>query len=136
MTILEKREKVLNLKEELQNIISAGEAEQRELKEEETSRLAELRSEIDALEGEIASEEAENRKMADNKEIKTNKKMEVRLYDLIKKVSLGENLSDEERQFVNGSKINYRTEIQAGVATAGQENVSEDKCGYPQRFCS
>lgn len=130
MTILEKREKVLNLKEELQNIISAGEAEQRELKEEETSRLAELRSEIDALEGEIASEEAENRKMAENKEIKTNKKMEkeVRLYDLIKGVALGETLSDEQRQYVNGTKINYRATIQAqGEAGTGIENVPEDK---------
>ena len=129
MTELELREQVLNLKEELNSIITNGETEQRELSEDENSRLAEIRSKIDEAETEIQKIQDENKKINErnNQEIKTNKTMEVRLYDLIKKVSLGENLSDEERQFVNGSKINYRTDIQAGVATAGQENVPEDK---------
>ena len=74
MTILEKREKVLNLRDELQTIISNGEAEQRELAENETSRLAEIRSEIDTLEAEIATEEEENRQI-NNEENKNTRKM-------------------------------------------------------------
>lgn len=133
MAIVELREKVLNLKDELNSIITNGETEQRELSENENSRIAEIRSEIDNLENQIKEAEEENRKIKDNnKEIKTNNKMEkeVRLYDLIKGVALGETLSDEQRQYVNGTKITYRAQnpIQAqGVATTGIENVPEDK---------
>ena len=63
---LERKEKLINLREELQNIISTGEAEKRELAENENTRLAEIRAEIDTLEAEIKEEE--NR----NKEIKNN----------------------------------------------------------------
>lgn len=129
MTILEKREKVLNLKDELSTIISTGEAEQRELKEDENARLAEIRSEIDTLNAEIEAEEAENRQI--NKENKTTTKMakEVRLYNLIKGVAGLRNLEDEERQYVNGMKINYRTIQAQGEAGTGIENVPEDKKG-------
>lgn len=129
MTILEKREKVLNLRDELQTIISNGEAEQRELAENETSRLAEIRSEIDTLEAEISAEEEENRKL-NNTENKNTRKMakEVRLFDLIKGVANG-NLTDEQRQYVSGQKINYRTIQAQGEAGTGIENVPEDKKG-------
>ena len=129
MTVIEMREKVLGLQDELQNIINAGETEKRELNEQENGRLAEIRTEIDNLNAEITKAEEENRKIQENNQNKTNKTMkEVRLYDLIKKVSLGENLNDEERQFVSGSKINYRADIQAqGEAGTGIENVPEDK---------
>ena len=128
MTILELREQVINLKEELNTVISNGETEKRELNETETARIAEIRTQIDNAEAEIAKAEEENRKLKENNnQIKNSNKMEVRLYDLIKKVSLGENLSDEERQYVSGSKINYR-DIQAqGAAGTGVENVPEDK---------
>ena len=53
MTNLERKEKLINLREELQNIISTGEAEKRELAENENTRLAEIRAEIDTLEAEI-----------------------------------------------------------------------------------
>lgn len=53
---------------------------------------------------------------------------EVRLYDLIKGVALGETLTDEQRQYVNGTKINFRSTIQAqGEAGTGVENVPESK---------
>lgn len=51
---------------------------------------------------------------------------EIRLYDLIKAVANG-NVTDEMRQYVNGTKINYRADIQAQAATAGQEVVPEEK---------
>lgn len=127
MSINEKKEKVLNLKEELRTIISNGETEQRELAENETSRMAEIRGEIDELEKQISAEEEENRQL-NNKDNKTEKKMakEVRLYNLIKGVVNG-NLTDEERQYVVGQKINYRTIQAQGEAGTGIENVPEDK---------
>lgn len=127
MSINEKKEKVLNLKEELRTIINNGEAEQRELAENETSRMAEIRDEVDELEKQITAEEEENRQL-NNKDNKTEKKMakEVRLYNLIKGVVNG-NLTDEERQYVVGQKINYRTiQAQAGDEYGGA-NVPEDK---------
>lgn len=135
MTILEKREKVIGLKDELDTIIETGQKESRELAETENARVAEIRSEIDTLEAEIANEEAENRKIAENNE-KTNKQTtmekEIRLYDLIKGVALGETLSDEQRQYVKGQKISYRTAVPAPIQAQGEdgtgiENVPEDK---------
>ena len=129
MTILEKREKVINLKNELQTIVSNGEAENRELAENENSRMAEIRGEIDTLEAEIQAEEAENRQL-NNEENKNTQKMakEVRLFDLIKGVANG-NLTDEQRQFVSGQKISYRAIQAQGSAGTGIENVPEDKKG-------
>ena len=129
MTILEKREKVINLKNELQTIVSNGEAEKRELAENENSRMAEIRGEIDTLEAEIQAEEAENRQL-NNEENKNTQKMakEVRLFDLIKGVANG-NLTDEQRQYVSGQKISYRAIQAQGSAGTGIENVPEDKKG-------
>ena len=129
MTILEKREKVINLKNELQTIVSNGEAENRELAENENSRMAEIRGEIDTLEAEIQAEEAENRQL-NNEENKNTQKMakEVRLFDLIKGVANG-NLTDEQRQYVSGQKISYRAIQAQGSAGTGIENVPEDKKG-------
>ena len=127
MTILEKREKVINLKNELQTIVSNGEAENRELAENENSRMAEIRGEIDTLEAEIQAEEAENRQL-NNEENKNTQKMakEVRLFDLIKGVANG-NLTDEQRQYVSGQKISYRAIQAQGSAGTGIENVAESK---------
>lgn len=128
MNINEKKEKLINLREELQSIISAGEQEVRELSEDENSRMAEIRSEIDTLEAEIETEEKENRKLNNQK---TNNKMEktneIRLFDLVKAVANGQ-VSDEQRQFIDGNKIMYeRALINVSNATQGQENVPEEK---------
>lgn len=132
MTELELKEKLLNLKEELKSLIDNGEAEKRELNEEETSRLAEIRKEIEDAENEIKELEKENRDLVnkENKEINTRKTMakEIRLFDLVKGVANG-TLTDEQREFVQGNKIDYRAAIQATVAGQGQENVPEDKKG-------
>lgn len=126
MTNLERQERLINLREELQTIISTGEAEQRELAENENTRLAEIRSEIDALEAEIKEEENRNKEIKNNSKTETKTMKEVRLYNLIKGVVNG-NLTDEERQYVNGQKINYRTIQAQGEAGTGIENVPEDK---------
>ena len=128
MNINEKKEKLINLREELQGIISAGEQEVRELSEDENNRMAEIRSEIDTLEAEIETEEKENRQL--NKQ-KTNNKMErtneIRLFDLVKAVANGQ-VSDELRQYIDGNKIMYeRALINVSNATQGQENVPEEK---------
>ena len=134
MTLIELQEKVLNLRGELQDLVSNGEKEQRELNENETSRMAEIVNEIKETEAEIASVEEENRKLKENnKNQTTTKKMkEVRLFDLVKGVVNG-NLTEEQRQFVDGNKITFRSPIPtdnviaATVATQGQENVPEEK---------
>lgn len=127
-TEIEVREQILNLSTELENIISTGESEKRELAENETNRMAEIRSEIDSLENELKTIEEENRKIAEqanNNKEKSQKKM-VRLFDLVKEVVNG-NVSDEHRAYVNGNSINYRSAIQATATGMGEENVPEDK---------
>lgn len=129
MTITEIKEDILNLRAELQNLISNGEQEQRELNEGETSRMAEIAIDIQEKEKQLKELEDENRKLNEkNKNQKTNKQMEIRLFDLIKGVANG-NLTDEQRQFVNGNKIDYRSTIMATVTGQGEENVPEEKKG-------
>lgn len=128
MNILELKEKRLNLKDELKSLIDNGEMEKRELNEEETNKLGEIRSQIEDLDKQIEEAEKENREIKENnKENKNDKKMkEVRLFDLIKGV-VNNNLTDEQRQFVNGNEINYRAAIQATTDGHGEENVPEYK---------
>lgn len=130
MTLIELQEKVLNLRGELQDLVSNGEKEQRELNENETSRMAEIVNEIKETEAEIASVEEENRKLKENNKNQTTKKKmkEVRLFDLVKGVVDG-SLTEEQRQFVNGNKIDYRSTIMATVEGQGEENVPEEKKG-------
>jgi HK97 family phage major capsid protein len=128
MNILELKEKRLNLQDELKSLIDNGEAEKRELNEEETNKMAELRSQIDDMEKQIEEAEKENRTIKENNKTNTSKKMEkeVRLFDLIKGV-VNNNLTDEQRQYVNGNEISFRAPIQATAEGYGQENVPEDK---------
>lgn len=129
MTELELLEQRMSLQEELKTLISNGETEVRELNETETSRMAEIRSEIDNLDVQIENIRKENETLAKqerNKEIKTNKKMDVRLFDLVKGIANG-SLTDEQRAYVNGNTISFREDIQATAAEYGKENVPTDK---------
>ena len=129
MTELELREKLVNLKDELETIINTGESEKRELVEDETNRMAEIRSEIENVEAEISRLEDENRKIAkqNNNKSKENRKMEnVKLFNLVKEVVNG-NVSDEHRAFIQGNNINYRAAIQATATGMGEEVVPEEK---------
>jgi HK97 family phage major capsid protein len=133
MTELEIREKILDLQTTLENVIANGEAEQRELTEEESNQMVDLRSQIDAAKAELAKVEEENRKLAEqknHKEItKKNTMKEIRLFDLIKGI-VNNNLTDEQRAYVNGNQINFRAPAEAIAATVenyGKENVPEDK---------
>lgn len=135
MTELELREKLINLKEQVSTVISTGEAEARELNETETNTLAELRQQIADVETELANIEAENANLAKeeksiNNKTKENKKMNIRLIDLVNAV-VNNTVNDEMRSYVEGNKITMRAgdpgAIVAGEATYGQENVPEEK---------
>ena len=65
MTELELREKILNLQTTLENVIANGEAEQRELTEQETNQMVDLRSQIDEAKAELSKVEEENRRIAE-----------------------------------------------------------------------
>lgn len=131
MTELEIRENILNLKDELNAVISAGETEKRELTEDETNKMAELRSQIEDAERQLNEVMEENRKIAErnsnnNNTNKQTKKMEIRLFDLVKSIAEG-TVTDEQRAYVKGNSIDFRAAIQATAAGAGQENVPTDK---------
>lgn len=122
--VLELQEQRLNLQNELTNLIN--ESETRSLEENESNRLAEIKNQIDDVDAQIRAIEEENRKINENNKNNKTQKQTMRLFDLIKGVANG-NLTDEQRQYVNGNKINYRAAIVAGTAGQGQENVPEDK---------
>ena len=131
MTELELREKLVNLKDELESIIANGEAEARELKEDETNRMAEIRSEIENVEVEISHLEEENRNLAKQNNYNSTKETrkmekEIRLFDLVKEIANG-NVSDEHRAYVNGNEISFRSEIQATAQGMGAENIPTEK---------
>ena len=122
---LELREKLINLKDELETIISTGESEKRQLDENETSRMAEIRSEIENVEAEISALEEENRNLVknnNNNKSKETRKMELRLSDMIKSI-VNNNVTDEQRAYINGNSIDYRAALQATVTGQGEENV-------------
>lgn len=125
---VEIRENILNLKDELENIISNGETEARELNTDETNRMAEIRSQIEDAEKELKAIEEENRKIAkqNNNKSKENRKMETRLFDLVKGI-VENNLTDEQRAYVKGNSIDFRAAIQATTDTMGAENIPTDK---------
>lgn len=128
---LEIRENILNLKDELEKIISTGEAEQRELVEDETNRMAEIRSQIENMENELKEIEEENRnlvKNTNNKTTKENRKMEIRLFDLVKAIAEG-NVTDEQRAYVKGNSISFRAPAPVSIQATGngEENVPTDK---------
>lgn len=130
MTVLELQEQRLALQEELTTLLSNGEAEARELNETEASRMAEIRSQIDSIDTQIEDINKQNETLAKQerniKENKTNNKMDVRLFDLVKGIANG-SLTDEQRAYVNGNTISFREDIQATAKDYGQENVPTDK---------
>lgn len=118
MNILEKQEKVLNLKEEMRTLIANGEVETRELNEEENNRLAEIRTEIDTLNAEIEEEQRENKVKNNNKENKIEKKMaKVKLTNLINAIAEGRQFNEEEKAFVAENRTAF---AESGIAPKGQ----------------
>ena len=139
MNKLELMEKRSNLQEELSGIIAKGEAEKRELNEGETSRMAEIKAEMDNLDEEIrkvSEKEKEAAKCGPNNKKKVKR---MKLVELINKVVENRAFSDEEqamlaeaRSQMAKSGINCSGQIavrtlNASTATQGKEAIATDK---------
>ena len=141
MTILELKEQSLELRKQLSEILSKGEGEKRELNENETNQIAELRKSIDDINAQIEAIEEENRKL--NKvEKNNNTEKEIRTMSLVKLINTvieGRNFTEDEAKAMAEARadfaksglspkgqIVYRS-IAATVDGAGKENVAEDK---------
>lgn len=141
MTILELKEKKIDLQKRMQDTINLGETEKRELNDEERKSLETLKAEISTIDTQIDEEEKRNAEIA-NKNKKTNKekrKMKKSLISMINDV-LNNRAFDEE---VQNEQAEARAEmaksglatkgqivlrgIAATVADHGQENVPEEK---------
>lgn len=140
MNVLELKEKSLELRNQLAELIANGQKEERELNEEETNTMAELRKSIDEINAQIEEVEKENRNIQKNTIITENK--EIRTMSLLKMINAvveGRNFSEDEAKAIAEARadfaksgispkgqIAYRT-IAATVEGAGKENVAEDK---------
>ena len=137
--ILELQEQSLELRNKLAELIANGQKEERELNEDETSAMAEIRSQIDEINAQIEAIEAENRTI--EKENNTEKK-EIRTMSLLKMINAvveGRNFTEDEAKVMAEARadfaksgiapkgqIVYRS-IAATIDGAGKENVAEDK---------
>lgn len=139
MNKLELMEKRANLQEELSGIIAKGEAEKRELNEAETSRMAEIKAEMDNLDEEIrkvSEKEKEAAKCGPNNKKKVKR---MKLTELISKVIENRAFSEDEQQMLTEARsemaksgincsgqIALRT-LNASTATQGKEAIATDK---------
>lgn len=139
MNKLELMEKRSNLQEELSGIIAKGEAEKRELNEAETSRMAEIKAEMDSLDEEIrkvSEQEKEAAKCGPNNKKKVKR---MKLTELISKVIENRAFSEDEQQMLTEARsemaksgincsgqIALRT-LNASTATKGKEAIATEK---------
>ena len=142
MTILELKEKSLELRNQLSEIIANGQKEERELNEEETNTMAELRKSIDEIESQIEEIEKENRniqKETENKNKIENRKETMSLVKMVNAVVEGRNFTEDEAKVIAEARADFAKSglspkgqiavrsIAATVDGAGKENVPEDK---------
>ena len=126
MNILEMKEEIIRMKDELETIINNGEAEKRTLNEDETNKMAELRTKIEEMEAGVAEEERKNKEIINHKIEKKMNKNNTSLFGLVKAIVDG-NISDEQRGYINGNEISFRAPIQATTTEHGEEVVPEEK---------
>ena len=139
MNILELQEQSLELRNQLAELIANGQKEERELNEEETNTMAELRKSIDDINAQIEAIEKENRTIeinnnTENKEIRT-----MSLVKMINAVVEGRNFTEDEVKAIaearadfakSGLQSNGQIVYRSVMATAegqGKETVAEDK---------
>lgn len=128
MNELELKEKLINLRQQLADVIAAGETEKRELTDAETENIAGIKSQIEEAEERLHTLEAENKIIANNENKPTNTmEKEIRLVDIIRDIANGTPVNENYRNMVNGNKITLRADIVAGVDANGGYNVPEDK---------
>ena len=140
--ILVLQEEALNLRNQLAEVIANGQKEERELNEEETNKIAELRTQIDEINSQIYEIEKENRKLTKTEIENNNIEKEVRtmsLFKMINAVVEGRNFTEDEAKSIAEARadfaksglqakgqIAYRT-VMATADGQGKENVPEDK---------
>ena len=139
MNILELQEQSLELRKQLADLIANGQKEERELNEEETNTMAELRKSIDEINSQIEAIEKENRTIeinnnTENKEIRT-----MSLLKMINTVVEGRSFTEDEAKAIaearadfakSGLQSNGQIVYRSIMATAdgqGKETVAEDK---------
>ena len=117
--ILELQEKSLELRKQLAAVIETGKAEERELNEEETNTMAELRKTIDEVNAEIEKIEAENRKLNETKIITENKEVRttMSLVNLINAVVEGRSFTEAEVKEMAEARADF---AKSGIAPKGQ----------------
>ena len=136
LTLIDKREQ---LKKKAEDLISIAEKELRKLNDKENDELNSIKKEIADLDNEI--------KNIENRNTKTNKVMaKFSLLKAINDVANNRQLDERAQEVVSNGiaemrkagqsftgqivlPMEMRSNIQATVATAGQENVAEDKLG-------
>lgn len=136
LTLIDKREQ---LKKKAEDLISIAEKELRKLNDKENDELNSIKKEIADLDNEI--------KNIENRNTKTNKVMaKFSLLKAINDVANNRQLDERAQSVVNEGisemrkagqsftgqivlPMEMRSDIQATVTTAGQENVAEDKLG-------
>lgn len=143
MTILELKEKKIDLQKRMQETINLGETEKRELNDEERKSLEDLKAEITEIDNQIAEEEKRNAEIA-NKNKKTNnntrqmgkkKTLISMINDVINNRAFDEDVQNEQveaRAEMAKSGLAPKGQIvlrgiAATVAEHGQENVPEEK---------
>ena len=140
MNVLELKEKSLELRNQLAELIANGQKEERELNEEETNTMAELRKSIDEINAQIEEVEKENRNIQKNTIITENK--EIRTMSLVKLINAvveGRNFTEDEAKAIAEARADMAKSgispkgqivmrsIAATVDGAGKETVAEDK---------
>lgn len=136
LTLIDKREQ---LKKKAEDLISNAEKELRKLNDKENDELNSIKKEIADLDNEI--------KNIENRNTKTNKVMaKFSLLKAINDVANNRQLDERAQEVVSNGiaemrkagqsftgqivlPMEMRSDIQATVAAAGQENVAEDKLG-------
>lgn len=144
MNTLELIDKKEQLKREAEAIIATAEKEVRKLIEPEESRFNSITTEIEQIDAEIRKIEQNNQK--NFKKINKPTMEKFSLLKAINDVANNNPLDERAQEVINAGKAEFRksgqtcngqivlpveerADIQATVATAGQENVAEDKLG-------
>ena len=142
LTLIDQKEQ---LKKKAEELISNAEKELRKLNEKETNNLNSIKKEIADIDSQIRSIEEENKRNY-KPQTKTNMKEKFSLLKAINDVANNRQLDERALEVVAAGQAEFRkagqnysgqivlpieerASIQATVATAGQENVAEDKLG-------
>lgn len=142
LTLIDQKEQ---LKKKAEELISNAEKELRKLDEKETNELNSIKKEIADIDSQIRSIEEENKRNY-KPQTKTNMKEKFSLLKAINDVANNRQLDERALEVVAAGQAEFRkagqnysgqivlpieerASIQATVATAGQENVAEDKLG-------